>query len=273
MLTRSLSLKNLFLNKVGIFCLMALCLLIPNSPAEGLIILSTVEKPEVGYYKEYLERFYKWYNAKYFNFDKKFLPIEKKMVQLLIDEINKSRNLIDDRTEMPRIRWGLESNEKVVSYGNLFISIAEDSKEQSEMLGLVLKAQRLPLEPVHKGTSLYGIEWAYNKDQVSVFYINKDHYTLTQVIFKNKKKIDQALWTKLEAIDDKIQNIWEPGTSEVWDVISKLRKQKYVVTTQFPSKKFGEQLRDPMRNFLKEFYLSPQAILIENDNNLKIYYQ
>ncbi len=282
MLIQSLNLKNLFLNKFKMLGLIFICMAALSFQAQGMVILSTIEKPEIGYYKELLERFYKWYNLTYFDFDKKLSPLEKKMVHGLIDEISQTTNLIDSRTEMPRIRWELESKDKNLTYGNLFVSIADGKKDQLETLKQILHEQGLPLLQPAKDLALYGIEWALDKGEISIFYLkqasvkNSSEYedlSLIQIVYKNKKEIDQVKWLKIRNLEGKNQDLWAPGTLEVWDVISKAKTEKYVVTSLFPSKKFGEQLRAPLRKILQEFNYSPQAILIENENNLKIYYQ
>ena len=80
-------------------------------------------------------------------------------------------------------------------------------------------------------------------------------------------------WRQLKNIDGKMDHFSNEGISEIWDVVSKAKTKKYVITNLFPSKKFGEQLRDPLRAISNEFNYVPQAVLIENENNLKIYYQ
>ena len=279
---QSSSHKNSFSNKLMTFLFKTILIVLLTTQSNAMVIFSNIEKPELGYYKAVLNRFYNWYNLKYFNFDNKLTLTEKKFVHLMIDEINQSKNFVDPKTEMPRWRLSLEKEGTKLFFGNLWISIEQNNKSEKELLLKIINDRGIKIMEGKNGEEIYGIEWAFDKDEISIFFLKeeppnkKSEYettSLIQNVYKNKIKSEVISWRQLKNIDGKMDHLSNEGISEIWDVVSKAKIKKYVITNLFPSKKFGEQLRDPLRAISNEFNYVPQAILIENENNLKIYYQ
>ncbi|MBL7542423.1 MAG: hypothetical protein JNL11_01335 [Bdellovibrionaceae bacterium] len=265
MLIPYLNLRNLFLNR---FFVLVIVIFIFFQPQVGkaMLIASTHERPGPGYYKAVLTRLYTWYNKEYFDFDKRFSSRESKLVHSVIEDIDKTSQYLDPKTGLPRFRLAMDLVGDKVSYGNLWISFPSVPIGLKKHVDEVLKSWKIA-----DIGQIYGIEWSFENDEVSLFSLVKGG--LQQDVYKNKKQIESYAWQRLEHVQLEGNEIFALGIQEVWEVKSEKKSRKYIGTDMFPSKEFNEVIKSPLVKISKEFGLRPQFILFQDRDHFRIYYQ
>lgn len=264
----SLGRRSLFLNKLIRSYSIIFFISILSVKADAVFLTNTDETPGIGYYKLVFHRFYDWYNKNYFNFDQHLNSLEKNLLQAVIEDIDQTQALLDPKTEMPRLRWGLTLKGKDLFFGTLFISFREKDIKEQKLLSEWLKSQKMIKNTNLKNEYLYALQWDFSEKQVSVFYQVGEKPDLQQIVYKNKLKFKDISWVKINDEKNQAEPGFAAGISQIWNVA----EAKYIVTATFPSKKYSELLRKPLRDIAQEFGFSPQAILLKNEDDLRIFY-
>lgn len=268
MLTQFSNHRNLFLNKF----LHVIVIILFSVHAKAIFLLTTFEPPQIGYYESVLRRFYNWYSQTYFNFEKNLSTDESKLVQLLIADINTTNIFIDPRTEMPRFRISIDLDKNKLTFGNLYISFYKISFEQKKLLEKILKNRKIYFSRSESTNKILAIEWAFDKDQFSIFFLNSKE-TIEQIVYEKSEKINSYIWSKVSTRSEGESYIFATGVSKNWKITSGDSIKNYIETTMFPSKNYSELIEAPIKKISNEFGFYPQAILFEKNNRFRIYYQ
>lgn len=264
------NLKNLFLNKLRLVFLTVFIVFGHSETSQAILLASAHEKPGSGYYRLVLNNLYRWYSEKYFPFEKNLSREERQLVQRVIEDIDEKSQYLDPHTSLPRFRISIELENETLNFGSLWISFGSRDARLQKNIAEVLRFLKLPLEK-KEAAEISGIEWAFDKKEVSLFFSQKDK--LIQKKYKKRILSETVTWTKLEHVKEEGGEVFAAGISEVWEVKSAKAIKKYVGTSMFPSKEFNEVIKTPMVSLAKEFGLKPQYILFEDKAHFRIYYQ
>lgn len=253
---------------------LGLLLFFISSTSKAAYLGLAVKKPGPGYFKAVISRFYSWYSENYYNFAVNLTSNEKELIASAIDRIDASQEYIDQRTNFPKLRFYLEGKDGQLFYsGVMVITNLENKKEKSLVLAILAKNRVSISQDELK--NLFAISFSKQLSEFSVYYLKKDKnedVIFHQEIYRGKRNIDSCVWQKSEDVSES-QFLFAKNISDFKKIECKKSRASYIFSNDLPTKLISDKLEMPLRKIGKEFGFSPQTVLIENQNNFKIYYQ